>query len=150
MAKKKKKRGAPRRVPENILVSRVTKTIVDDEFMGDAFSHEETRYVILDADTGEVFDDAQGWGYKTKRNAYAALGHMRARAEGKPTKTQLVKGWLKSNPAAREAIEDYVDSNFKLISDMPAVTIYEEALAGVECGKLPDGVTPAVLLRNLG
>jgi len=150
MAKRKKRRGAPRRVPENVTVSGVTKTIVDDDFMGDVFSHEETRYVILDADTGEVFDDAQGWGYKTKRNAYAALGHMRARAEGKPTRSQLAKSWLNSNPAAKAAIESYVDRNFKHIADLPADTALEEALAGVEHGKLPDGVTPAVLLRNLG
>ena len=150
MAKKRKRRRAPRRVPENVTVSSVTKIVIDDEFMGDVFSHEETRYVILDADTGEVFDDAQGWGYKTKRNAYAALGRMRARAEGKPTKSQLAKSWPKSNPAAKEAIENYVDFNFKLIADMSAVTIFEEALAGEEHGKLPDGVTPAVLLRNLG
>lgn len=144
------KRGAHRRVPENATVGSFTKTVVDDEFMGNVFSHEETRYVILDADTGEVFDDAQGWGYKTKRNAYAALGHMRARAAGKPTRSQLAKGWLRSNPAAKEAIGSYVDRNCKLIAEMPATAVFEQALDGVEHSSLPDGVTPSVVLENLG
>ena len=29
------------------------------------------RYIIIDKETGEVLDDGQGYGYKTKRNAYA-------------------------------------------------------------------------------
>ena len=32
----------------------------------------DKRYVVVDADTGEVLDDAQGYGYKTVRKAYAA------------------------------------------------------------------------------
>lgn len=34
----------------------------------------ETRYIILNGDTGETFDDAQGYGYKSEekaRNAFA-------------------------------------------------------------------------------
>ena len=33
------------------------------------------RYIIIDKETGEVLDDAQGYGYKTKRNAYACYGY---------------------------------------------------------------------------
>ena len=33
------------------------------------------RYIIIDKETGEVLDDAQGYGYKTKRNAYACFGY---------------------------------------------------------------------------
>lgn len=32
----------------------------------------EKRYVVVDKNTGEVLDDAQGYGYKTKKNAYSA------------------------------------------------------------------------------
>ena len=31
--------------------------------------------VEVDKETGEVLDDAQGYGYKTKRNAYACYGY---------------------------------------------------------------------------
>jgi hypothetical protein len=29
------------------------------------------RYVIVDEDTGELIDDAQGYGFKKKKNAWA-------------------------------------------------------------------------------
>ena len=32
----------------------------------------DKRYEIVNADTGEVFDDAQSYGYKDIRSAYAA------------------------------------------------------------------------------
>lgn len=35
----------------------------------------EKRYVIIDKDTGELLDDAQGYGYKSVRNAYAAWAY---------------------------------------------------------------------------
>ena len=34
---------------------------------------QEKRYVIIDADTGEIFDGAQGYGYKSRQKAYVAL-----------------------------------------------------------------------------
>jgi len=43
-----------------------------DEDYGDGFVGRvsETRYVIVDDETGEVLDDAQGYGYKSVQNAY--------------------------------------------------------------------------------
>ena len=32
----------------------------------------EPRYIVIDAETGEILDDAQGFGYKTIGNAYRA------------------------------------------------------------------------------
>ena len=80
MAKKKKKRvGYRKPIPENIKVVPVKKKIKDDyEFdFGTEFSHEETRFAIIDADTDEVFDDAQGYGYKTAQAAYKAFGYKK-------------------------------------------------------------------------
>ena len=34
-------------------------------------SYSDERYIIVDPETGEILDDAQGYGYKSKRNAYA-------------------------------------------------------------------------------
>ena len=31
----------------------------------------------MDEDTGEIVDDAQGWGYKTARNAYRAHAYKK-------------------------------------------------------------------------
>ena len=33
------------------------------------------RYVIVDKDTGEILDTAQGYGYKSAQNAYAAYSY---------------------------------------------------------------------------
>lgn len=32
----------------------------------------ESRYIIIDAKTQEILDDANGYGYKSKENAYKA------------------------------------------------------------------------------
>ena len=42
-----------------------------------------TRYVIVDKDTGNVLDDAQGYGYKTRQKAYA--------------KRNVIKKWMKEH-----------------------------------------------------
>ena len=39
---------------------------------GVEFTYKFKRYVIVDADTGEVIDDAQGFGYRTREAAMAA------------------------------------------------------------------------------
>ena len=33
----------------------------------------ENRYIIIDKDTGEIIDDAQGYGYKTHESARKAM-----------------------------------------------------------------------------
>lgn len=33
----------------------------------------DIRYVLVDADTGELFDDAQGYGYKSEEKAVSAF-----------------------------------------------------------------------------
>ena len=35
----------------------------------------EKRYIVINKDTGEVLDDAQGYGYKTIQKAYAAYSY---------------------------------------------------------------------------
>ena len=35
----------------------------------------DPRYVIVDTSTGEIVDDAQGYGYRSKRKAYAAFAY---------------------------------------------------------------------------
>ena len=44
-------------------------TVIQDETLSNG---EEKRYIVVDQETGEVLDDAQGYGFRTKRKAYAA------------------------------------------------------------------------------
>lgn len=64
MRKKKHYIGYKKAVPEHVKVIAIEKP---GEF------ESEIRYIIIDGDTGEVFDDAQGFGYKTSQKAYAAF-----------------------------------------------------------------------------
>ena len=69
MGKKKKKksyRGYKKPVPEHPKVVSIYKGTGCDR---------ELRWVIIDGDTGEVFDDAQGYGYKTAQKAHIALSY---------------------------------------------------------------------------
>lgn len=37
--------------------------------------HEYHRFMVIDTDTGEILDDAQGYGYKTAQKAHAAWNY---------------------------------------------------------------------------
>lgn len=39
------------------------------------FGYSETRYRLVNMDTGEIVDDAQGYGYKTAAGAHRAYGY---------------------------------------------------------------------------
>ena len=48
----------------------MTRIYVDESY--ELSSKYEKRFVVFDKDTGEVLDDAQGYGYKSKSKAYSA------------------------------------------------------------------------------
>lgn len=56
------------------------KAIVDSELTKKS-KHGHDRYVIVDIETGEILDDAQGYGYKSKEGAYKCFGYKRKRAD---------------------------------------------------------------------
>ena len=60
----------------------------------------EERYVIVDTETGEVLDDAQGYGYKTPQKAYAAFGYKnrdKSKDAEKKAKEEHIRKWLKQH-----------------------------------------------------
>ncbi len=60
----------------------------------------EIRYRIVDKETGNVLDDAQGYGYKTAQNAYAAYGYKhRDKSKDKERKEleKKIVAWLKEH-----------------------------------------------------
>lgn len=51
----------------------------------------ETRYSIVDIETGEVLDDAQGYGYKTAQKAYKAYTYKTQ--GGREKDKEIIKFW---------------------------------------------------------
>lgn len=69
------------------------------------------RYVIVDNETGEIIDNAQGYGYKSKRNAYAAYGYKRKRYKQKLSEKINQMGYrLKSDNEHCFHIKGYPES----------------------------------------
>lgn len=98
MSKKKPYTGYKRPVPENVKVIRLEKT---QDF------YTEYRYIIIDSDTGEVFDDAQGFGYKTAQKAYAAFSWK------KRSQDELV-----AIDALKHTVHDWCSSNSEIVKDI--------------------------------
>ena len=66
------------------------------------------RYIIMDKETGEIIDDAQGYGYKTKRNAYACYGYKnrdKSKDAEKEYKMRCVRRFCKQNPSLIHLLE---------------------------------------------
>lgn len=57
----------------------------------------EPRYRIISTETGEILDDAQGYGYRTAQKAYAGYSYKtRSKTDRKrrQTKTRHIEHWL--------------------------------------------------------
>jgi hypothetical protein len=63
----------------------------------------QARFIIINPDTGEVLDDAQGYGYKTAQKAHAAWNYKHDDAR---------KAWT----AQKKAINKWLDSQRELSS----------------------------------
>lgn len=60
-----------KKIPENLEVVAYNKEVATDY----GYSKKETRYYVIDKETGEMIDDAQGWGYKSKEKAYKCIAY---------------------------------------------------------------------------
>ena len=63
-------------------------------------SNYEKRYIIVDIETDKVLDDAQGYGYKSVRNAYAAWAYKnrdKSKDEERKAKKKHIQQWLKEH-----------------------------------------------------
>ena len=60
----------------------------------------EKRFVVVDKNTGEILDDAQGYGYKTIRNAYSAYAYKtrdKSKDKEKLAKKKHIQRWMKEH-----------------------------------------------------
>ena len=61
----------------------------------------EKRFAIIDADTGELLDDAQGYGFKTAQKAYASYGYKSKLNGRKPANKAVIKAWIVNYPTPK-------------------------------------------------
>ena len=57
----------------------------------------EARYVIKDMESGEIVDDAQGYGYKSARKEYAGWAYKsrdKSRDAEKAKKEKMISKWM--------------------------------------------------------
>lgn len=62
----------------------------------------ESRYVVVDQNTGEIVDDAQGYGYKTRPKAYAAYAYKtrdKSKDQEKKKREEYIRKWMKDHRA---------------------------------------------------
>lgn len=84
----------------------------------------EPRYILINDVTGEIVDDAQGYGYKDARRAYAAYGYKhrdKTKDRDKRRIKKLVTKFCKDNP---NLIDDLRDIEFRIMK----MQIYDESI----------------------
>lgn len=72
-------------------------------------SRYDRRFVIVDEETENVLDDAQGYGYKSKQKAMAAWSYKnrdKSKDAEKRKKQRIIKDWLKEHPVVGDALEE--------------------------------------------
>ena len=73
-------------------------------------SEYDRRYIVIDKDSGEVLDDAQGYGYKTARGAHAAWAYKtrdKSKDKAKAQKRKQIQSWMKQHKSFVEAMDTY-------------------------------------------
>lgn len=73
----------------------------------------DRRYIVISKETGEVLDDAQGYGYKSKPKAYAAWAWKNRTQEQ-----------VESNKQVAKAIEKWTKANKSVVTDLENALFY--------------------------
>ena len=82
----------------------------------------DRRYVVVDEATGEVLDDAQGYGYKTAQNAHRAHAFKSMSPKNKRQRDaakRRVQRWCGQHP---EVVQHLEQSTFYAMGDGENVT----------------------------
>lgn len=70
----------------------------------------DRRYIIVDKETGEVLDDAQGYGYKSPQKAYAAYSYKnrdKTKDKERQEKERKIRKWMKSHKDFVRAMDTF-------------------------------------------
>ena len=94
----------------------------------------EKRYVIADTESGEIVDDAQGYGYKTAQKAYAAWSYKsrdKSKDKEKAEKERIIAKWMKENKGFVRLLDNV---EIRLISLSQVDIYYSSIIVGVIYG----------------
>jgi len=70
----------------------------------------EKRFVIVDRETGEILDDAQGYGYKTPQKAYAAFYYLnrdKSKDAEKLERKEHIRQWMREHKSFVRAMDQF-------------------------------------------
>lgn len=136
--KKKKYYGYTIEIPKNIEIVEIDKEIEIDPYGGKGI---EKRYVIVNLDSGEIFDDANGYGYKSYQKAMSAY---KFKSQGKENieirykKEEEIESWCARNKGKVRAIGEM---KFVALKDRIPFTVDDLAnyliSEGVDINSLP-------------
>lgn len=71
--------------------------VIKSELLSTAY---DPRFVVLDQETGEIVDDAQGYGYKTIKKAYAAFAYKtrdKSKDQDRKIRDEYIRKWMKDH-----------------------------------------------------
>lgn len=68
----------------------------------------DPRYIVVDAKTNKVLDDAQGYGFKSKQKAYACYGYKKG-SKTRQKKKRLIHAFLKEHPCVKEEFDNLMN-----------------------------------------
>ena len=94
----------------NTKVESYTVTHQEEIIPGIYDTYSETRYRIVDVETGEVLDDAQGYGYKSYQNALSGWGYKsrdKSRDPERIAKEREIMAWMKEHRDFVNCMDDY-------------------------------------------
>lgn len=81
--------------------------VVKSEALSDNY---DIRYVVVDKDTGEVLDNAQGYGYRTVQAAYKAWAYKtrdRSKDKEKAQRRKEIRSWMKQHKGFVEVMDTF-------------------------------------------
>lgn len=76
----------------------------------------DDRYILINTETGEIVDNAQGYGYKSIQGAYAAYSYKtrdRSKDKERELKKREIRKWMKEHKSFVEELDNIAFINLK-------------------------------------
>ena len=82
-------------------------TVIKSEKLSSRY---DERFIVVEAETGEILDDANGYGYKSVRNARAAWSYKtrdKSKDAEREAKRKKIRAWMKEHRDFVSVIDQY-------------------------------------------